>query len=343
MVSGGLRRLTVSFFGGLVAILAVPSLLAQPFVLPTANRAVLEAGDGSKAFAPTPGRDWRSGTFGCVRTDGHQFHEGIDILTVARDRKGEPTDPVLAAADGTVVYTNRKSGLSNYGNYIVVEHVIEGLPVYTLYAHLKEVGTGVAPGKKVKSGEQIGVLGRTSNTRQAIAKDRAHLHFEVNLLLSDRFEAWHKKTMVGTRNDHGLWNGQNMAGLDPWQLFLAQKKEGSKFSLRRFLQAQPELCRIVIRDKDFSFVRRYAGLIDRNPKAEAEGVAAYEIALTCYGAPIRLVPRAESELRSKAAVSILGVNPPIFAACPCGKLFTRSGSSWKFTAKGDRLVSLLTY
>ncbi len=340
MVSGAVRRILLNF---LIAFVGVLASRAQPFSLPTANRAVLDPVDGTKAFAPTPGRDWHSGTFGCVRSDGHQFHEGIDILSIARDRRGEPTDPVMAAADGTVVYVNRKSGLSNYGNYLVVEHVIEGLPVYSLYAHLREAGAGISPGSKVKSGEQLGILGRTSNTRQAISKDRAHLHFEVNLLLSDRFEAWHRKTMAGTRNDHGLWNGQNMAGLDPWQLFLAQKKEGSRFSLRRFIQSQPELCRVVVREKDFTFARRYAALIDRNAKAEKEGVAGYEIALTCHGAPIRLIPRAESELKSKARVSVLGVNPPVFGSCACSKLVTKAGSSWALTAKGERLVGLLAH
>ncbi len=340
MVRGAARRILFNFLIGFVGVLASH---AQPFSLPTANRAVLDPVDGTKAFAPTPGRDWHSGTFGCVRSEGHQFHEGIDILSVARDRKGEPADPVMAAADGTVAYVNRKSGLSNYGNYLVIEHVIEGLPVYTLYAHLKEVGAGISPGSKVKTGEQVAVLGRTSNTRQAITRDRAHVHFELNLFLSDRFDAWHTKFMAGTRNDHGMWNGQNMAGVDPWQLFLAQGKEGARFSLRHFIQSQPELCRVVVREKDFSFARRYAALIDRNAKAEKEGVAGYEIALTCHGAPIRLIPRAESELKSKARVSVLGVNPPVFGSCPCGKLVTKSGSSWALTSKGERLVGLLTF
>lgn len=340
MVSAGVHRVVLQLLLGLGGLFCSQ---AQPFSIPTANRAVLSPVDGTMAFAPTPGRDWHSGTFGCVRSEGHQFHEGIDILSIARDRKGEPTDPVMAAADGTVVYVNRKSGLSNYGNYLVVEHVIERLPVYTLYAHLKEVASRLAPGTRVKSGEQVGILGRTSNTRQAITKDRAHVHFELTLFLSDRYDAWHKKFMAGTRNDHGLWNGQNMAGVDPWKLFLAQSKEGAQFSLRRFIQTQPELCRVVVREKDFPFARRYAALIDRNVQAEKEGVAGYEIALTCHGAPIRLIPRAESELKSKAHISVLGVNPPVFGSCPCSKLVTKSGSSWTLTAKGERLIGLLTY
>ena len=30
-------------------------------------------------------------------------------------------------------------------------------------------------------------MGRTSNTAQAISKDRAHVHFELNFLLNDQF------------------------------------------------------------------------------------------------------------------------------------------------------------
>ncbi|SVC62238.1 uncharacterized protein METZ01_LOCUS315092, partial [marine metagenome] len=32
------------------------------------------------------------------------MHEGIDIKCTRRDPKGEPIDPVSAAADGTIAY-----------------------------------------------------------------------------------------------------------------------------------------------------------------------------------------------------------------------------------------------
>ena len=44
------------------------TLLAQPFNLPTANRAIYDAdGGGEKFFVPTVGKTWTSGCFGCVR------------------------------------------------------------------------------------------------------------------------------------------------------------------------------------------------------------------------------------------------------------------------------------
>ena len=112
---------------------------AQPFYLPTANHALFVKGGEPDFFAPTPGKTWESGCFGCVRTDRQQMHEGLDIKCLQRDSRGEPADPVMAAAAGTVVYINNRPALSNYGRYIVVRHLIGGVEVYSLYAHLHSV------------------------------------------------------------------------------------------------------------------------------------------------------------------------------------------------------------
>src|SRR6478609_7647018 len=155
------------------------NLYSQPFQLPTVNRTIYDAdGGGDRFFVPTVGKTWTSGCFGCVRTEGWQMHEGLDIRCVQRDKKNEPTDPVMAAADGTVFYINRKPSLSNYGNYIILRHILDGLEVYSIYAHLREVRTDLKSSDAVKSGETIGIMGRTANTREGISKERAHVHFE---------------------------------------------------------------------------------------------------------------------------------------------------------------------
>ena len=95
----------------LAVLLVLPLLCCaaqgQLFQLPTASRAIFEPDGEERYFAPTPGKTWESGTFGCVRSDGHQLHEGLDIKWTQRDRKGEPTDSVLASASGTVAYVGR--------------------------------------------------------------------------------------------------------------------------------------------------------------------------------------------------------------------------------------------
>src|ERR1700690_4678567 len=98
------------------------ALFAQsPFQFPTANHALYDSGDELRFFAPTaPDKPWTTGSFGCVRTDGRQMHEGLDIRCLQRDRHGEPTDPVMATADGTVVYFRTRPALPNYGKYAVI-------------------------------------------------------------------------------------------------------------------------------------------------------------------------------------------------------------------------------
>ena len=76
-------------------------------------------------------------------TTAHDSARPLRIRSVQRDRRGEPVDPVNATADGVVAYVNSRSGLSNYGNYVVLRHSIEGLEVYSLYAHLSVVRSGL--------------------------------------------------------------------------------------------------------------------------------------------------------------------------------------------------------
>ena len=96
-----------------IAVVSAATTPAQsPFQFPTANHALeMRPGQELKFVAPTlPDKPWTSGSFGCVRSDGWQMHEGLDILHLHTDRHGEPTDPVMATADGTVVYVSAQGG-----------------------------------------------------------------------------------------------------------------------------------------------------------------------------------------------------------------------------------------
>lgn len=330
--------LALAVFGG-----AGLHAVAQPFRLPTANRFLFDPGAEDKFFAATPGKTWTTGCFGCVRSDGWQMHEGLDIRSLQRDKHGEPTDPVMATADGTVAYVNTRPSLSNYGNYVVLRHVVEGVEVYSLYAHLHSVRAGLKAGEGVRTGEVIGVMGRTANTRQGIARDRAHVHFELNLFLNERFDAWHRKTFPGQRNDHGAWNGQNLAGVDPRAIFLAERNQGAGFSFLNFLRGQTELCRVMVRATAFPWLRRYPALVRRNPAAEREGVAGYELALNFNGVPFEVTPRAASEIRGRSRFQLLSVNEAEERRNPCRKLVRSRGGKWELANNGLRLLDLLTY
>jgi peptidoglycan LD-endopeptidase LytH len=338
-LSPGRRR---AFVSAVPILICCANLWAQsPFQFPTVNHALYQPGGELKFFAPTaPDKPWTSGSFGCVRDNGTRMHEGLDIRHMQTDRRGEPTDPVMATTDGTVVYFNRKPGLSNYGNYIVLRHVIDGLEIYSLYAHLSAIQPGLKIGDPVKAGEVIATMGRTSSA-EVIAKDRAHVHFELDLLINDNFAAWFNKISTpGERNDHGEWNGQNLNGLDAREILLAEKK--GRFNLRDFLRGQTGLCRVLVRATNFPYLKRYAALVLKNPIAEKEGVAGYEIAFNYNFVAFALMPRAASEIKSAAKFQLLSVNEAVQNANPCRKVVKQRGSRWQLTDKGVRELELLT-
>ncbi|MBC8097448.1 MAG: M23 family metallopeptidase [Akkermansiaceae bacterium] len=322
-------------------LLAGSSFAQLPFQLPTANRALFEPGKQEKFFVETVGKTWTSGCFGCVRSDGWQMHEGLDIRSLQRDKRGEPLDPVLAAADGTVAYVNTRPSLSNYGIYIVLRHRIEGFEIYTIYAHLQVPPARLKVGQSVKAGETLATMGRTSNTREGISKERAHVHFEINLLVNDRFEAWFKKHSPTERNDHGNWNGQNMLGLDPKLIFL--KQQPGNFSLLNFIRNQTELCRVVVRKPNFPWAKRYPALVRANPVAAKEGIAGYELALNYNGVPFEVIPRAASEIKGKLKYQLLSVNVTEYRKNPCRRLVTQKGARWELADRGLKLLDLMTY
>ncbi len=333
-----------ALWGTASLLLALPTLLfAQaPFQFPTANHFLFEPGQELKFFAPTaPDKPWTSGSFGCVRNNGTRLHEGLDIRHLQTDKRGEPTDPIMATADGTVVYFSIRPSLSNYGNYIVIRHVVEGVEIYSLYGHLSAVRPGLKIGDAVKAGEVIATMGRTSNA-ETILKERAHVHFELNVLVNDYFATWFKRNSR-ERNDHGEWNGQNLNGLDVREILLAEHAEGAKFSLLNYLRGQTELCRVLVRATNFPFLKRYPMLVLPNPEAGKEGIAGYEISLNYNGVAFALMPRAPSEIKGQARFQLLSVNEAEQRANPCDHLVAKRGSRWELTDKGLHELELLTY
>ena len=98
-----------------------------------------------------------------------------------------------------------------------------------------------------------------------------------------------------------------------------------------------------VRAKDFPFLKRYAPLVLKNLVAEKAGVAGYEIALNYNGVPFALLPRAESEMKSRAKIFLLDVNEAIEKANPCRKLVAQRGGHWQLTDKGRREIELLVF
>ena len=209
--------------------------LAMEVSLPTANAMLFEPAAEAQYFQGTAGRDWRSGRYGCVRSDGRQFHEGVDIRCIHRDRRGMPLDPVVAVSEGEVAYIASVAGSSNYGRYVVIRHRWDGVEVYSLYAHLASIAPGVRAGQSVMKGQVIGTLGFSGT--QEMPKERAHLHFEIVFQLNRNFAAWFAPRLAkGDRNDHGSFSGLNLIGIDPEPVLRAAQMP---LNFREHMEAQP--------------------------------------------------------------------------------------------------------
>jgi len=165
----------------------------------------------------------------------------------------------------------------------------------------------------------------------------------LNVLVNDSFAVWFKKNDIGERNDHGEWNGQNLLGLDPREILIAEHNPVKKFSLLEFVRGQTELCRVLVRATNFPYVKRYPALVLKNPAAEKAGMAGYEIALNYNGIAFALMPCAESEIKGRVKIQLISVNDSVAKANPCRKLLTQRSGRWQLTDKGLRELGLLIY
>jgi len=272
-VSRGLRTLLCLFLMG--------PLGATEIVWPTSmDRTSLRSFEDYAQ--PTVSGKPESALFGMVRDDQQRFHEGVDIRPSARGPNGEPLDRVFSAMKGTVAYINQ--GLNGpYGKYVILYHPEAELPVYTLYAHLASIEKTLKVGDKLPKGTAFATMGHTSTSPNAIPKERSHLHFEIGVMLSANFGNWYniQPDHRGTPNQHGIWNGQNLAGFDPVPV-LAR----SSVNLLDTVRQLPTALAVTMRTKrPPDFVQRYPGLLA--PGSDPAKAAGWYVEFTWHGLPKR--------------------------------------------------------
>ena len=93
-------------------------------------------------------------------------HDGADMLAPAGT-------PIYAAAAGVVRASSES--YSGYGVAVVIDHVIGGQTVTTLYGHMSYGTRQVEAGQTVAAGQLIGAVGSTGRSTAN------HLHFEVHV------------------------------------------------------------------------------------------------------------------------------------------------------------------
>jgi len=275
--------------------LSLPGAEPLNLSLPTNNRAIFDGKPEDfymwvpRSFGGKSSRPWSAGQYGFVRTlvnterEGviaTKFHEGLDIKPMKRDRSSRPLDSVSTIAAGKVVHTSMSAGGSNYGKYVVVEHNWGYGPFFSLYAHLSEISVKV--GQRLLGGSSLGTMGYTG---AGISRERAHLHLELNLLSSEKFDDWHLEVFKG-KNPHGLYNGMNLIGIDIASLFLAQRNNPD-LTIPAFLSgATPYYKVTVARTGPLEIVGRYPWLKKGDHKTPS---TSWEISFTDSGIPLSVV------------------------------------------------------
>lgn len=132
----------------------------------SASAAVPASVPASVAPAPVPASAAGEDDVGFIWPASGALLAGFDeVRNKGYDIAGKAGDPVLAAADGRVVYAG--AGLRGYGNLIILKHNNTFL---TAYAHNQALL--VKEDQSVRKGQKIAEMGSTD-------ADRVKLHFEI--------------------------------------------------------------------------------------------------------------------------------------------------------------------
>jgi len=310
----------------------------DPFTWPTPYSGEVSHAMLEQFIQPTASGKAESGLYGCARSEGNQFHEALDILPVNKRRSGEPTDAVFAALDGRVVYINSVAGDSAFGRYMVIEHGGRNGDLVTLYAHLKEIRNGLSAGSKVTAGERIGVMGRSAS--YGIPKARAHLHFEIGLRLTNQFQSWYDRQEFGSKNEHGVFNGYNLIGLDPLKCYEWLSAHRGK-SVLDYLKEQAVGVLIEVKSSSWpDFVDRYPELtVLRMPRKE---IAGWRISVTGWGMPIKMEGLSRDEIADmQGSARVVGIDRGQLDTYSCREIVTENSHGVLLGSEGRQLLEIL--
>jgi hypothetical protein len=282
-----------------------------------------------------------SALFGCVRTNGRQFHEAIDIAPVKPRNRGEATDPIIAIHDGIVKHISNLSGNSSYGRYVVIEHPGLDLVVYSLYSHLASIGQDMQVGKAVHAGDVIGIMGRSAGG-YTIPRERAHLHLEIGLRLSDEFENWYVRQGYSTPNKHGNFNGINLIGLDPADYF-ERFRIGQVRSPLEYLETIPPAVMVhVFSDRKPDFIERYPELVI--PGCDPLQQAGWEVILSAWGLPLSVKALDRGSLlgvTNEGDISVVGVDRTELSSYACRRIVQEGKGKVVLGRGGQAIIEMM--
>ena len=125
---------------------------AYGFILPTASEYTISSSYGNRLHP----------TKGVIKK-----HTGIDLGVTHHSQ-------VLSIADGEVTFAGEQNG---YGNCIEIKHTVNGVTVYSFYAHLSRIDVNV--GDTITQGQTVGLEGGAETDPGHGTSTGHHLHFEI--------------------------------------------------------------------------------------------------------------------------------------------------------------------
>lgn len=148
---------------GLLFMVAVVVVLLSP---PNECRPADTPGSGT----PVPAGTHVKPTAPAATTMTSGFGERWGTQHQGNDYAGDVGTPIYAFTDGRVVAAGPATG---FGNWIIVDHEIDGHTYSTVYGHMFDDGVLVRVGDHVTAGQKIALIGNNGQSTGA------HLHFEI--------------------------------------------------------------------------------------------------------------------------------------------------------------------
>lgn len=110
-------------------------------------------------------------------SDGYGYRpapcSGCSTYHTALDFDAGYGSPIYAIADGVVVAHD--DGWDAWGNYVIIEHQINGQTVRSSNAHMQRGSSPLVVGQTINVGDYVGLVGGTGQV------SGPHLHFEIEI------------------------------------------------------------------------------------------------------------------------------------------------------------------
>jgi len=116
------------------------------------------------------------------------YHTGIDYWNSGSSAPySHSSDIIISIGDGVIEKINRLSGNDDHGlgNNVIIKHrLLNGEVIYSLYAHMYSIDSGLQVGNMISKGGRIGIMGASGSGSltkwsDEIGRNNVHLHFEI--------------------------------------------------------------------------------------------------------------------------------------------------------------------